>query len=128
MFAISGSVGSYARAATSVNSSSSGSSHIPAYGFVQTEGFMFKRRKIIIHVPVKVNKQKHVHTEVKTVHHHHKPTVIKEEKIVKQEVHKPVVIKEEVEHEHFHHHYKHDHPTFEFDGHDSNGFGSGLNS
>ncbi|XP_052868358.1 uncharacterized protein LOC128274263 [Anopheles cruzii] len=85
-----------------------------------------KRRKIIIHVPVKVKQQKHVHTEVKTVHHHHKPTVIKEEKVVKQEIHKPVVIKEEVEHEHFHHHYKHDHPTFEIDGHDSNGLGGSL--
>lgn len=83
-----------------------------------------KRRKIIIHVPVKVKQQKHIHTQVKTVHHHHKPTVIKEEKIIKKEVHKPVVIKEEVEHEHFHHHYKHDHPTFEIDGHESLGEGN----
>ncbi|XP_055599584.1 uncharacterized protein LOC129748840 [Uranotaenia lowii] len=84
-----------------------------------------KRRKIIIHVPVKVKQTKHTHTEVKTVHHHHKPTVIKEEKIIKKEVHKPVVIKEEVEHEHFHHHYKHDHPTFEADGHEPLGVGGG---
>ncbi|XP_055640680.1 uncharacterized protein LOC129778054 [Toxorhynchites rutilus septentrionalis] len=85
-----------------------------------------KRRKIIIHVPVKVKQQKHTHTELKTVHHHHKPTVIKEEKIIKKEIHKPVVIKEEVEHEHFHHHYKHEHPTFEVDGHESTDSGNSF--
>ncbi|XP_058453927.1 uncharacterized protein LOC131431954 [Malaya genurostris] len=86
-----------------------------------------KRRKIIIHVPVKVKQQKHIHTEVKTVHHHHKPTVVKEEKIIKKEVHKPIVIKEEIEHEHFHHHYKHDHPTFDINGHESLGTGVQFN-
>lgn len=63
-----------------------------------------RKKKIVIHLPIPVKKAKHVHTLVKTVHHHHKPTVIKEEKIIKHEVHKPI-IKEEVEHEHFHHHY-----------------------
>lgn len=92
-----------------------------------------RRRKIIIHVPVKVKQQKHTHTLVKPVHVHHKPTVIKEEKIFKQEIHKPTyhtkevfskpveyhkeeiipeiqaykpIYKEEVSHEHLHHHYK----------------------
>jgi hypothetical protein len=63
---------------------------------------------------------------VKNVHHHHKPTVIKEEKVIKQEVkiHKPVTkIREEVEHEHFHHHYSHNHDNGVAD-HDSGFEGS----
>lgn len=94
-----------------------------------------RRRKIIIHVPVKVKQQKHTHTLVKPVHVHHKPTVIKEEKVIKTEIHRPVhhtkeihkpaeihheiykpeikeyhkpspIYKEEISHEHLHHHYK----------------------
>lgn len=80
-----------------------------------------------------MKQQKHVHTLVKPVHVHHKPTVIKEEKIIKQEIHNPVhhitkeihkpieiheihkpveykehkpIYKEEISHEHLHHHYK----------------------
>jgi hypothetical protein len=82
-----------------------------------------RRRKIIIHIPVKVKAQKHTHTLVKSVHHHHKPTVIKEEKIIKQEIHK-VPDKEEVEHEHFHHHYKHDHATYDHDGGEGHSYDS----
>lgn len=89
-----------------------------------------RHRKIIIHVPVKFKKQKHVHTVVKPVHVHHKPSLIKEEKIIRHEVHKPIhihkeefyekpapvieykkkeirpIYKEEISHEHLHHHYK----------------------
>ncbi|KAJ6642379.1 hypothetical protein Bhyg_07327 [Pseudolycoriella hygida] len=75
-----------------------------------SEGGYTKKKKIIIHIPVKQTHHKHTHTQIKTIHHHHKPTIFKEEKIIKQEVHKPVHIKEEIEHEHYHHHYKHDHP------------------
>lgn len=79
---------------------------------------------------MKLKKQKHVHTVVKPVHVHHKPSVIKEEKFYKHEVHKPIhvhkedyhyekpvveykkkevvkpIYKEEISHEHLHHHYK----------------------
>jgi hypothetical protein len=55
-----------------------------------------RRRKIIIHIPVNVKQQKHTHTLVKPVHVHHKPTVIKEEKVIKQEIHKPVHITKEI--------------------------------
>lgn len=93
-----------------------------------------RHRKIIIHVPVKTKQQKHTHTLLKPVHVHHKPTIIKEEKTVKQEIHKPTyhtkeiihkpveihhevikvpeikehkpIYKEEISHEHLHHHYK----------------------
>lgn len=85
-----------------------------------------RKKKIIIHLPQPIKKQKHTHTLVKTVHHHHKPTVIKEEKIIKQEVkiHKPVTkVREEVEHEHFHHHYSHNHDSGIESEHD---FGSSL--
>lgn len=53
-----------------------------------------------------------MHTVLKEVHHHHKPSIIKEEKIIQQEIHKPVALlptKEDFEHEHIHHHYKHEH-------------------
>lgn len=74
----------------------------------------YSKKKIIIHIPVKQKHHKHTHTHLKSIHHHHKPTIIKEEKIIKQEIHHPAIkIKEEVEHEHFHHHYKHDHPEVE---------------
>ena len=82
-----------------------------------------------------MKQQKHTHTLVQPVHVHHKPTVIKEEKVIKQEIHKPIhytkeihhkpieehheyvhpveikeykppVYKEEISHEHLHHHYK----------------------
>lgn len=90
-----------------------------------------RHRKIVIHVPVKVKQSKHTHTLLKPVHVHHQPTVIKEEKFIKQEIHKPVhhitkeyvkpvevhheiikpeykppIYKEEISHEHLHHHYK----------------------
>jgi hypothetical protein len=78
---------------------------------------------------VKVKQQKHVHTLIKPVHVHHKPTIIKEEvkPIIKEihkhpveihkEIHKEIeykkptpIYKEEISHEHLHHHYKHVHP------------------
>lgn len=69
-----------------------------------------KKKKITIHLPIKVKHEKHTHTIIKNFHHHHKPIIIKEEKIIKQEAPKePVKIIQEVEHEHYHHHYKHDH-------------------
>lgn len=55
-----------------------------------------RRRKIIIHVPVKVKQQKHTHTLVKPLHVHHKQTVIKEEKVIKQEIHKPTYHTKEI--------------------------------
>lgn len=80
-----------------------------------------------------MKQQKHTHTLVKPLHVHHKPTIIKEEKIIKTEIHKPVhytkeekkpaevhheeiklpetkeykpIYEEEISHEHLHHHYK----------------------
>lgn len=67
-----------------------------------------RRRKIIIHVPVKVKQQKHTHTLVKPVHVHHKPTVIKEEKVIKQEIHKPVHIHKEIIHKPAEVHHEHE--------------------
>lgn len=55
-----------------------------------------KHRHIKIHVPVKVKKQKHVHTVVKPVHVHHKPSVFKE--VHKHEIHKPVHVHKEEYH------------------------------
>lgn len=53
---------------------------------------------------------------MKNVHHHHKPLVIKEEKIIR-EIKKPIKIIEDISHDHFHHHYKHNHPEIsDFDG------------
>lgn len=99
-----------------------------------------RHRKIIIHVPVKLKKEKHTHTLIKPLHVHHKSTIIKEEvKPIIKEIHKPIEIhkeihhkpieihkeihhpeyeikrpkpiyKEEISHEHLHHHYKHVHP------------------
>lgn len=98
-----------------------------------------RHRKIIIHVPVKLKKEKHTHTLIKPLHVHHKQTIIKEEvKPIIKEIHKPIEIhkeihhkpveihkevhkeyeikkpkpiyKEEISHEHLHHHYKHVHP------------------
>lgn len=109
----------------------------------------YSKRRIVIHIPYKVQKQHKlkykvpkppppsIHTVVREVHHHHKPSIIKEEKIIKQEYLKvpqaPSSIqhiispyeklKEEIEHEHVHHHYKHEHPSFEEMG----GLGSGSN-
>lgn len=94
--------------------------------------FRHKKRRIVIHIPVKVHSKKRappppqIQTVVKEVHHHHKPSIIKEQKFIKQEIHtKPHSLstsslltpyekfKEEIEHEHVHHHYKHEHPSFE---------------
>lgn len=72
--------------------------------------YSYRKKKIIIHIPVKQSHHKHTHTKVKSIHHHHKPLVIKEEKVIKHEIKKPVKIIEDVSHDHFHHHYKHDHP------------------
>lgn len=41
-----------------------------------------------------MKQKKHTHTLVKKEHVHHKPIVIKEERIIKQEIHKPVIHKE----------------------------------
>ncbi|XP_026331870.1 uncharacterized histidine-rich protein DDB_G0274557-like isoform X2 [Hyposmocoma kahamanoa] len=49
-------------------------------------------KKVVIHVPYKVKKIKHIHTVYKTVHHHHVD-------------HAPLE-----EHEHFHHMHIHDEP------------------
>lgn len=60
-------------------------------------------------MPLKKSHHKHTHTQVKNIHHHHKPIVIKEEKVIKEIVKKepvPIKIKEEISHDHFHHHYK----------------------
>lgn len=43
-------------------------------------------------MPVKVKQQKHTHTLLKPIHVHHKPRVIKEEKVVEKEIHKPIHI------------------------------------
>lgn len=56
-----------------------------------------RRRKIIIHVPVKVKTQKHTHTLIKPLHVHHKQTIIKEEvKPIIREIHKPIEIHNEI--------------------------------
>lgn len=44
-----------------------------------------------------MKQQKHTHTLVKPLHIHHKATIIKEEKIIKQEIHKPIHYTKEVE-------------------------------
>lgn len=52
-----------------------------------------RHRKIIIHVPVKLKKEKHTHTLIKPLHVHHKQTIIKEEvKPIIKEIHKPIEI------------------------------------
>jgi len=85
-----------------------------------SDGGYYRKKKIIIHIPVKQNSHKHVHTKVKSIHHHHKPLVIKEEKVIKHEYKsKPIKVIEDVSHDHFHHHYKHHHPTLVELGHDN---------
>lgn len=71
----------------------------------------FSPRKIIIRLPgLKTAPKKPTQPILKEVHHHHKPSIIKEEKIIKQEIHKfPHKFEKEIEHEHVHHHYKHEH-------------------
>lgn len=66
-----------------------------------------KKKKIVIHVPVHKKIEKHVHTIIKHVHHHHKPIVLKEEKKIIHEEHRPIQIHQTKEH--IHHHEKHDH-------------------
>ncbi|KAH8324982.1 hypothetical protein KR074_007155, partial [Drosophila pseudoananassae] len=66
-----------------------------------------KKKKIVIHVPIHKKIEKHIHTVVKHVHHHHKPLVLKEEKKVIHEDHRPIQIHQTKEH--IHHHEKHDH-------------------
>ncbi|KAH8373809.1 hypothetical protein KR200_004191 [Drosophila serrata] len=61
-----------------------------------------KKKKIVIHVPIHKKIEKHIHTVVKHVHHHHKPLVLKEEKKVIHEDHRPIQIHQTKEH--FHHH------------------------
>ncbi|XP_017851498.1 histidine-rich glycoprotein [Drosophila busckii] len=66
-----------------------------------------KKKKIVIHVPIHKKIEKHVHTVIKHVHHHHKPLVLKEEKKIIHEEHRPIQIHQTKEH--IHHHEKHDH-------------------
>ncbi|XP_020803373.1 uncharacterized protein LOC110180092 [Drosophila serrata] len=61
-----------------------------------------EKKKIVIHVPIHKKIEKHIHTVVKHVHHHHKPLVLKEEKKVIHEDHRPIQIHQTKEH--FHHH------------------------
>lgn len=63
-----------------------------------------RNKKVVIHVPYKVKKIKHVHTVYKTVHHHHKPSVGYEHEASHQ--HHVAVNGEE--HEHFHHMHLHE--------------------
>lgn len=65
-----------------------------------------KKKKIVIHVPVHKKIEKHVHTVIKHVHHHHKPIVLKEEKKIIHEEHRPIQIHQTKEH--IHHHEKHE--------------------
>nr|XP_017034575.1 uncharacterized protein LOC108083342 [Drosophila kikkawai] len=61
-----------------------------------------KKKKIVIHVPIHKKIEKHIHTVVKHVHHHHKPLVLKEEKKVIHEDHRPIQIHQTKEHIHHH--------------------------
>ncbi|EDW06099.1 uncharacterized protein Dmoj_GI16428 [Drosophila mojavensis] len=70
-------------------------------------GSQQKKKKIVIHVPIHKKIEKHVHTIIKHVHHHHKPLVLKEEKKIIHEEHHPIQIHQTKEH--IHHHEKHDH-------------------
>ncbi|XP_033238414.1 histidine-rich glycoprotein [Drosophila pseudoobscura] len=70
-------------------------------------GSQQKKKKIVIHVPIHKKIEKHIHTVVKHVHHHHKPLVLKEEKKVIHEDHRPIQIHQTKEL--VHHHEKHDH-------------------
>ncbi|KAI8430960.1 hypothetical protein MSG28_001064 [Choristoneura fumiferana] len=56
-----------------------------------------RKKKVVIHVPYKVKKIKHVHTVYKTIHHHHT-----------HHEHEPIISPSE-EHEHFHHNIMHIH-------------------
>lgn len=84
-----------------------------------------RHRKIIIHVPVKLKKEKHTHTLIKPVHVHHKSTIInKEVKPIIKEIHKPIEIHKEYHHKpveilkDYHHKpveiHKEVHPEFEY--------------
>ncbi|XP_034489695.1 histidine-rich glycoprotein isoform X2 [Drosophila innubila] len=77
----------------------------------ETNAGQQKKKKIVIHVPVHKKIEKHVHTVIKHVHHHHKPIVLKEEKKIIHEEHRPIQIhqtKEQIHH-HENYHEKHDH-------------------
>ncbi|XP_011209489.2 sex-determining region Y protein [Bactrocera dorsalis] len=74
-----------------------------------------KKKKVVIHVPVHKKIEEHTHTIIKHIHHHHKPIVIKEEKVIHEE-HHPIIHKEHISHEHQHHHtekHEHVHPIIE---------------
>ncbi|KAH8420621.1 hypothetical protein KR009_012184 [Drosophila setifemur] len=73
----------------------------------ETDAGHQKKKKIVIHVPIHKKIEKHIHTVVKHVHHHHKPLVLKEEKKVIHEDHRPIQIHQTKEH--IHHHEKHEH-------------------
>ncbi|XP_033242906.1 histidine-rich glycoprotein isoform X2 [Drosophila miranda] len=73
----------------------------------ETNAGQQKKKKIVIHVPIHKKIEKHIHTVVKHVHHHHKPLVLKEEKKVIHEDHRPIQIHQTKEL--VHHHEKHDH-------------------
>lgn len=59
--------------------------------------FHSRKKKVVIHVPYKVKKIKHVHTVYKTIHHHHT-----------HHDHDPITSPSD-EHEHFHHNIMHLH-------------------
>lgn len=50
--------------------------------------------------------------------------MIKEEKVIKHEIKKPIKVIEDVSHDHYHHHYKHHHPTLVELGHDNREHGA----
>ncbi|XP_034119687.1 histidine-rich glycoprotein [Drosophila sulfurigaster albostrigata] len=82
----------------------------------ETNAGQQKKKKIVIHVPVHKKIEKHVHTVIKHVHHHHKPIVLKEEKKIIHEEHRPIQIHQTKEH--IHHHEKHEHAHHNHHNHD----------